>query len=253
MTPETPLRRHATHQDLTILTTKSLNSRFRAQVLINVMGYESPRRLVDIPDALTFEEFWGMFGQIENEMLDFKRAVSKDIRETIPAMTMTLGGYIVHGVNRNLEIVGCPRSQKTVDRITRIAYECGVEVQIRSVAVAGVELTITAVPEVRGRIVTTPDGRLLRRAGGDSMPLRGDSLARFVQERVGGPADEETVDSIQASDLSLAHVNRVLKADGAADGSTRWIVQSSGGPRRSTSAVVLRGRRGDHRRRSSVR
>ena len=44
------------------------------------------RRLVDIPDALTFEEFWGMFGQIEYEMLDFKWAVSKDIRETIPAM-----------------------------------------------------------------------------------------------------------------------------------------------------------------------
>ena len=210
-----------------------------------------PRRLVDIPDALTFEEFWGMFGQIENEMLDFKRAVSKDIRETIPAMAMTLGGYIVHGVNRNLEIVGCPRSQKTVDRITRIAYECGVEVQIRSVAVAGVELTITAVPEVRGRIVTTPDGRLLRRAGGDSMPLRGDSLARFVQERVGGPADEETVDSIQASDLSLAHVNRVLKADGRPkaqpDGLFRALVDlgvalppsSSAGGRVMTAAAVL--------------
>ena len=154
-----------------------------------------------------------MFGRIESEMLDFKRVVSKDIRDTTPAMAMTLGGYMVQGVNRDLEIVGCPRSQKTVDRITRIAYECGVEVRTRSVFVAGVELTITAVPEVLGRIVTTRDGRLLRRAGGDSMPLRGDSLARFVQERVGGPADEETVESIQASDLSLPLVNRVLKAD----------------------------------------
>ena len=176
------------------------------------MGF--PKRLTDIPGRLTVEQFWEMFGRIENEMLDFKRAVSKDIRETIPAMAMTVGGYIVHGVNRELEIVGCPRSQKTVDRITKIAYECAVEVEVRSVVVAGTELTVTAVPEVRGRIVTTPDGRLLRRVGGDSMPLRGDSFARFVQERVGGPADEEAVASIQVSDLNLRLVNCVLEADG---------------------------------------
>ena len=190
-----------------------------------------------------------MFGRIESEMLDFKRAVSKDIRETIPAMAMTVGGYIVHGVNRELEIVGYPRSQKTVDRITKIAYECAVEVEVRSVLVAGTELTITAVPEVRGRIVTTPDGRLLRRVGGDSMPLRGDSLARFVQERVGGPADEETVASIQASDLSLRLVNRVLDANGRPaarpDGLVRALADL-GVARRSpaddgvmTAAVVL--------------
>ena len=33
--------------------------------------------------------------------------------------------------------------------------------------------TGSAVPEVRGRIVTTRDGRLLRRVGGDAQPLRG--------------------------------------------------------------------------------
>ena len=212
-------------------------------------GYGFPQRLTDIPEHLTVEEFWEMFGRIENEMLDFKRAVSKDIRATIPAMAMTVGGYIVHGVNRKLEIVGCPSSQKTVDRITKIAYECAVEVEVRSVVVAGTELTITAVPEVRGRIVTTPDGRLLRRVGGDSMPLRGDSLARFVQERVGGPADEETVASIQAFDLSLRLVNRVLNADGRPavrpDGLVRALADL-GVARRSpaddgvmTAAVVL--------------
>ncbi|MCY4369250.1 MAG: hypothetical protein OXF41_07465 [bacterium] len=211
------------------------------------MGF--PQRLTDIPGRLTVEEFWEMFGRIENEMLDFKRAVSKDIRETIPAMAMTVGGYIVHGVNRRLEIVGCPRSQKTVDRITKISYECAVDVQVRSVVVAGTEITITAVPEVCGRIVTTPDGRLLRRVGGDSMPLRGGSLARFVQERVGGPADEETVASIQASDLSLRLVNRVLNANGRPavppDGLVRSLADL-GVARRSpaadgvmTAAVVL--------------
>ena len=43
--------------------------------------------------------------------------------------------------------------------------------------------TGSTVPEVRGRIVTTPDGRLLRRVGGDAQPLRGDAMARFVRER----------------------------------------------------------------------
>ena len=208
-----------------------------------------PLRLADLPGRLTVEEFWEMFGRIENETLDFKRAVSKDIRETMPAMAMTVGGYIVHGVNPKLEIVGCPRSQKTVDRITKISYECAVEVEVGSVVVAGTELTITAVPEIRGRIVTTPDGRLLRRVGGDSMPLRGDSLARFVQERVGGPADEETVATIQASDLSLRVVNRVLNANGRPpvqpDGLVRALADL-GVARRSpadgavmTAAVVL--------------
>ena len=38
--------------------------------------------------------------------------------------------------------------------------------------------------EVGGRRpFTTPDGRLLRRVGGDAQPLRGDALARFVSER----------------------------------------------------------------------
>ncbi len=42
----------------------------------------------------------------------------------------------------------------------------------REVRVDGTPLTIVEVPEVRGRIVTTPDGRLLRRVGGDCQPLR---------------------------------------------------------------------------------
>ena len=57
--------------------------------------------------------------------------------------------------------------------------ECGVDVRVRALQVGERELTITAVPEVRGRIVTTPNGRLLRRVGGDSQPLRGDALARL--------------------------------------------------------------------------
>lgn len=174
-----------------------------------------PRQLslTDIPDRLSESEFWDLFGRIEHEQLDFKRGVPDDIMDTIPAMAMTEGGLIIHGVDRDLRIVGCPLSQNTLDRITRYANECDVEVQLRTVVVEGVELTVTAVPEIRGRIVTTPDGRLLRRVGGDCQPLRGDSLARFVRDREERAAEDDELSTFDPADFDLPLVNHALRAD----------------------------------------
>jgi hypothetical protein len=47
-----------------------------------------------------------------------------------------------------------------------------------------VPLTIVLVPAIRDRIVTTPDGRLLRRIGSTNQPLRGDAVSRFVRGRL---------------------------------------------------------------------
>ena len=44
-------------------------------------------------------------------------------------------------------------------------------------------ITLVVVPAVAGRIVTTPDGRLLRRIGSMNQPLRGDAVSRFVRAR----------------------------------------------------------------------
>ena len=102
--------------------------------------------LNDIPPALAEEEFWRLLGRVEHEQLDFKRGVSTNIRDTIAAMAMTHGGLIVHGVDGvddRRTIVGCPLSQNTQDRITRIATECGVDVQIRTLLVGERELTRT--------------------------------------------------------------------------------------------------------------
>ena len=52
-----------------------------------------------IPRQLTVDEFWGLFGRLEQERLDFKRGVSTGIRDTIAAMAMTHGGLIIHGVD----------------------------------------------------------------------------------------------------------------------------------------------------------
>lgn len=169
--------------------------------------------LAEIPDRLTHDEFWARFGRIEHEALDFKRGVSGEILDTIPAMSMTDGGVIVHGVDRDLNVVGCPLSQNTLDRITRFANECNVEVRVRAIRVGGAELTLTAVPEVRGRIVTAPDGRLLRRVGGDCQPLRGDVLARFVREREERSGEDEPV-MCGPGAFDLSRVNEALAAGG---------------------------------------
>ena len=184
-------------------------------------------RLDAVPTSLSEDEFWRLFGRLEHEALDFKRGVPKDISDAIAAMAMTNGGLIVHGVADNRQIVGCPLSQNTQDRITRIAAECGVDVQLREVAVheqpaadqleppsGGKRLTICAVPEVRGRIVTTPDGRLLRRVGGDSQPLRGDALARFVRERELRSGEDEPIARVSADSFDIASIDAALQAEG---------------------------------------
>ena len=171
-------------------------------------------RFGDIPQRLATDEFWNLFGRLEHEQLDFKRGVPADVRDTIASMAMTHGGLIVHGVDDGRIVIGCPLSQNTQDRITRIALECGVDVQIREIEVGELKLTICAVPEVRGRIVTTPDGRLLRRVGGDAQPLRGDAMARFVREREHRSGEDEPLVAVRISAFSLAVINEVLAADG---------------------------------------
>ena len=183
----------------------------------------------DVPSSLTEDEFWRLFGRLEHERLDFKRGVPSDVRHAIPAMAMTDGGLIIHGVTDDRRITGCPLSQNTQDRLTRFAAECGVDVQLREIAIADAStaadsqcqratpepklLTICAVPEVRGRIVTTPDGRLLRRVGGDSRPLRGDAMARFVREREVRSGEDEPIVRVAADDFDLAAIDAALKAE----------------------------------------
>ena len=171
-------------------------------------------RIGDIPRQLSPNEFWNLFGRLEHAELDFKRGVPADIRDTIAAMAMTHGGLIVHGIDDRRTLVGCPLSQNTQDRITRIAAECGVDVQLLALAVGDLKLTICAVPEIRGRIVTTPDGRLLRRVGGDSQPLRGDAMARFVREREHRAGEDEPLAVVDVSTFDIAAVNQALTADG---------------------------------------
>jgi ATP-dependent DNA helicase RecG len=133
--------------------------------------------------SLRRRSFWRLVGRLEHETLEFKRSANH-LRDAIPAMAMSAGGTIVLGVSDQRELVGRPLDQETLDRITAAACECGVEVAVRAITVGRVPLTIVLVPAVPDRIVTTPDGRLLRRVGGTNQPLRGDAVSRFVRARM---------------------------------------------------------------------
>jgi ATP-dependent DNA helicase RecG len=126
--------------------------------------------------------FWRLVGRVEHEALDFKRSANH-LREAVPAMAMSRGGVIVLGVSDDRRIVGRPLDQETLDRVTSVAYESGVDVEVRAISVGRVPVTLVLVPAVSDRIVTTPDGRLLRRVGSANQPLKGDAVARFVRSR----------------------------------------------------------------------
>ncbi len=170
-------------------------------------------RLSELPDELSSDELWELFGEVEYERLDFKESANY-IKDIIPSMAMTLGGSIICGISDARQIIGCPLGQKTLDKIARAGHEAGVDVQAQPVLVDGRELTIVAVPEVRDRIVTTTDGRLLRRVGSENQPLRGDALGRFVREREERSGEDEPIARLDYMGLDLELINRALVSDG---------------------------------------
>jgi predicted HTH transcriptional regulator len=149
------------------------------------MTLPSIPRLALAPRRLSRRRFWRRFGRLEHERLEFK-ASPLHLREVIPAMAMSGGGQIVLGVADDGRLVGCELDQGVLDAVMRRAREAGVDVELEPLEVGGVPLTLVSVPRVRRRIVTTTDGRLLRRVGSDNVPLRGDEVAGFVVRRMLG-------------------------------------------------------------------
>lgn len=170
-------------------------------------------RLSDLPESTTLGNLLTRLGALETTQLEFKREPAK-LKEVIPALSMTEGGLIVLGIDDARQLHGCPLDQKVYDQIMRVAKDVGVDVQLKAVEVDESQVVVIAVPEVRGRIVTTTDGRLLRRVGSDNQPLIGDQLARFVREREDVPGDEAVVAAAAPSDFDIERINEALEADG---------------------------------------
>jgi hypothetical protein len=137
---------------------------------------------------MSVRAFWRAVGRLEHEELEFKRSAVY-VKEAIPAMAMSRGGMLVLGVTDDRRLAGRPLDQATLDKIVGAAHEAGVDVDVRAIRVGRTPLTLVIVPAVTDRVVTTSDGRLLRRVGSMNQPLRGDALARFVLWRAADRAD----------------------------------------------------------------
>lgn len=169
-------------------------------------------RVSDFSEKLTEAEFRSLLGEIENETVDFKVQPPANFANTIAAMAMTDGGVIVLGVSDDRTLKGYALTQSALDTVMRAAHSCGVDVQLREVRVGRHPITLVSVPEIRGRIITTADGRLLRRIGSDNQPLIGDALARFVAERTNRSTEEDAAALVELDDFDLDLVNRALTA-----------------------------------------
>lgn len=131
---------------------------------------------------MSLRAFWRRFGRLEHEQLEFKQSAAR-LHESVVAMAMASGGVIVVGVSDDRRVVGCSHDQDTLDRIAFVAHETQVELRVQAMVVGGSPLLAVHVPQVHGRIVTTPDVRILRRLGSANQPLRGDAVVRFVHGR----------------------------------------------------------------------
>lgn len=169
--------------------------------------------LTDFSEEVASDAFWNLLGRLEREEVEFKESANH-LTEPIAAMAMTGGGFIALGVTDKREIVGCELSQRTLDRVMRAAHAVGVDVQLRQVSIDELDISLIAVPEIRGRIVTTPDGRLLRRVGSDNQPLVGDAMARFVMERTHRVAEDDPIPLPDLGEFDLELINRALDAEG---------------------------------------
>ena len=165
---------------------------------------------------VTEDEFFDRWGRRETDRLDFKTNAD-DLHPTIAAMAMSAGGVILVGVRERpgpLSAVGVRHVGRTVDLVAEAGQCCGVDLSSEAVEVAGVTVVVTVVPQVTGRIVTTPDGRLLRRAGTQNLPLTGDQLAAFVMDRRQISGEMDVVPGAGEDDLDVRLLNRLLQREG---------------------------------------
>ena len=130
--------------------------------------------------------FWRRYGRLEHDRLEFKRS-AHHLQDSVVAMAMGRGGTVLIGVTDDRRLTGCALDQPTLDRIGLVAHETQVDLGVRCLRVAGTPLVAVTVPAIDGRIVTTSDGRILRRLGSANQPVRGDAVARLVRAQTATP------------------------------------------------------------------
>ncbi len=174
-------------------------------------------RLNDLADDMSKDSLLALTGPAEHERLDFKSQLNKSDAKHVAAMAMTDGGWLVAGVDdpdRGHRLTDWPLTQDRRDLIMgTLSGHIGVPVATRAITVDGKAVVVVAIPAVSDRIVTTSDGRIMRRRGTESVPLLGDEVARFVLERSTRPATDDELTFDEGS-IEWARVDDVLTSDG---------------------------------------
>jgi ATP-dependent DNA helicase RecG len=171
----------------------------------------SAQDLFQLADV-TAVEFWDAVGKVEHERLDFKSRVPKGLSDTFAAMAMTTGGLVVIGIDDARSVSGAQLEQAVYDGVMTAGHDVEVTLRTHELRVGGVPVVLVEVPAVTGRLVTTPNGRVLRRIGSSNQPLRGDALARFVRAVTLHPHEDDPVPSAAAADVDLDVLNQLLAA-----------------------------------------
>jgi len=171
------------------------------------------------PARMSERAFWRRYGRIEHERLEFK-ASARNLGESVVAMAMTLGGTILVGVGDDGSVQGCRADQDTLDRVATLADEVQVDLRVSLLAVGRATVLAVAVPAIAPRVVTTPDGRLLRRVGGSNRPLRGDAVLRFLPQSV---AENTPAAPLQGLQNAMRRAEAALAAELAQEGSLVFL------------------------------
>lgn len=175
---------------------------------------------------VTAAEFWDTVGAVEHERLDFKSRLSKGIADIFAAMAMTTGGLVIIGINDDRSVAGATLEQETYDGVMTAAHDVEVSLRTHELRIDGVPVVLIDVPAVSGRLVTTPNGRVLRRVGSSNHPLRGDALARFVRAVTLHPREDEPVLGMTAAEIDLDALNQVLAAQKRPRANRRTVLKS---------------------------
>lgn len=137
------------------------------------------------PASLSEEEFASAF-PAENDFVERKTGTGqKGLQRSITAFSNSDGGVILIGVDDDGALVGralTPSVEDVIHQAALTLHDPG-RYRIRELNVEGTPLTVVSVEKRAEGFTQMPDGQVLIRRGGRTVPLIGSDLPRFLTQR----------------------------------------------------------------------
>ena len=142
-------------------------------------------RAKSAPSSLTSGELEELFPAESDHVERKTSAAAKGLQRTITAFSNTDGGVVLIGVDDDGNVVGRPLTPGLEDAVheAAIAVHDPGRYWVREVDIDGVAITVVSVARRAQGFAQTPDGQVLVRRGGRSVPLLGAELLAFVTAR----------------------------------------------------------------------